>query len=419
MIAPAASASEVPSADETGNVRLVEVLRHLTSPPETFAGLAPHPLQALQGQASGLVESAHSGSLAVVDSEGRLLAAAGNPHLVAFLRSAAKPVQALPVIGAGAVDHYGLSQAELAVICASHHGTEEHVGVVQSILDKIGLDRDALRCGVHWPADEEAAHRLAARGQEPDARHNNCSGKHAGMMALARFWGQTPPASRTQLALDGNLDPWPSDYTLPEHPVQRAMLQRLANLAGLPASAIPYARDGCTVPTFALPLARGALVFARLIDAVGDEEPDCQSAARVVAAMQAYPHLVSGHGALDDELMRAGRGALVSKGGAEGYQAVGVRTPDGRAVGITLKMADGNPRGKGPVIFAVLKMLRLVDGAILERLESLRQPQLRNRGDQVVGEIRTVLKTDDLVHLDGRQGGGHPLMRFDPPLPLL
>jgi L-asparaginase II len=328
----------------------------------------------------GLVESSHRGALAVVDCAGRLLAAAGNPFTPAYLRSAAKPFQALPTVAAGAIDHFNLAQDQLAIMCASHHGTLEHVAVVQRILECIGLGVASLRCGVHWPIDEDAARQLAAAGLEPDARHNNCSGKHAGMLTLARFWGCDQ-----------------QDYTTLDHPVQDAILHRLAGMAGLPMDAIHTAPDGCTVPAFALPLAHAALAYARL--AAPNAPAECQ---RVVAAMQAYPHLVSSRGALDDTLMRAGQGAIVSKGGAEGYQGLGVRTPDGRTVGLALKIADGGPRAKGPVVVAVLEALGLVDSATLERLEPLRRPPIANRRNQVVGETRAVFE----------------LTRFTPPQPL-
>ncbi len=313
-----------------------------------------------------VVESVHRGALAVVDNQGALLAAAGNPRYVAYLRSSAKPFQALPTVDAGALDFFGLDDRALALMCASHHGTEEHVAVCQRILDAIGLDVAALRCGIHWPADEAASRRLAAAGLEPDARHNNCSGKHAGMLTLARFWGLED-----------------LDYTRPDHPVQTAILARLAAMTGMAPAAIHSAPDGCTVPAFALPLASAALAFARLIDPAAPA--DCR---RVVAAMQAHPHLVSGHGALDDTLMRAGAGSIVSKGGAEGYQGLGIRTPDGRSVGVALKIEDGNPRGKGPVIVAVLEALGLVEPAVLARLEALRRPAIMNHRRQVVGEMR-------------------------------
>lgn len=328
----------------------------------------------------GLVESSHRGALAVVDSAGRLLAAVGDPFVPAYLRSAAKPFQALPTAASGALEYFDLDQRALALMCASHHGTDEHVAIVQRILDCIGLGVEALRCGVHWPIDEEAARRLAAARREPDARHNNCSGKHAGMLTLARFW-----------------DCEAQDYTRPDHPVQDAILNRLAAMAGLPVDAIAVAPDGCTVPAFAMPLAHAALAYARL--AAPDAPDECR---RVVAAMQTFPHLVSAHGALDDMLMTAGKGMLVSKGGAEGYQGIGVRTADGRSVGIALKIADGNPRAKGPVIVAVLEALGLVDAAALAELEPLRRPAITNRRNQVVGETRPVFR----------------LIRYDPPRPL-
>lgn len=316
-----------------------------------------------------VVESVHSGALAVVDAQGTLLAAAGNPQHIAYLRSSAKPFQALPTVDAGALDYFNLDEQALALMCASHHGTEEHVAVVQRILDAIGLDVTALRCGVHWPVDETASRRLAAAGLEPDARHNNCSGKHAGMLTLARFW-----------------DLVDLEYTRPDHPVQAAILTRLAAMADLEPAAVHVAPDGCTVPSFALPLASAALALARLIDPAAPVA--CR---RIVAAMQAYPHLVSAHGALDDTLMRASAGSIASKGGAEGYQALAIRTPDGRSVGVALKIADGNARAKGPVLVALLEALGLVEPAVLARLEPLRRPAILNHRQQVVGEMRAVV----------------------------
>lgn len=326
----------------------------------------------------GLVESCHRGALAVVSADSILLAAAGDPFLVTYMRSAAKPFQALPTVAAGVLEHFGLDEEALALICASHYGTEEHVRVAQRILEAIGLDHMALRCGIHWPLDQKAARRLAAMGQEPNPLHNNCSGKHAGMLALARFWGCDD-----------------ADYTQPEHPVQQAILQRLSEMSGLSVDQIHYAPDGCTVPSFALPLAHAALAYARLM--APDAPPECQ---RVVAAMQRYPHLVSNRGALDDQLMRAGQGTLVSKGGAEGYQGVGIRAANGRAIGIALKIIDGSSRAKGVVIRSVLEALGLVDQATLDRLEALRRPPVTNRRNQVVGEMRPTFE----------------LVRFDPPL---
>ena len=328
-----------------------------------------------------IVESRHLGALAVVDAHGRLVASAGDPFYVTYLRSSAKPFQALPTVASGAFDATGLSQDALALICASHHGTEEHVAVCQRILDASGLDVAALRCGIHWPIDEDASRRLAAAGLTPDPRHNNCSGKHSGMLTLATYWGCAD-----------------QDYTDPRHPVQTAIMQRLAEFAGLPPDAIAVAPDNCTVPSFAMPLANAALAYARLVDPAAPDE-----ARRIVAAMQAYPHLISGHGALDDTLMRAGAGALVAKGGAEGFQGIGIRTPDGRSLGFTLKMADGSPRAKGPVIYAVLRSLGLVDGAVLAALEPLRRLEVRNHRQIVVGEMRSVFD----------------LTTYDPPLELV
>ncbi|MEA3335915.1 MAG: asparaginase [Chloroflexota bacterium] len=326
-----------------------------------------------------IVESSHLGALAVVDNRGALLAAAGNPKYVTYLRSSAKPFQALPTVASGALDHYDLDQEALAIMCASHHGTETHVAAVQDILDAIGLNQSFLRCGTHWPIDQEAHRRLAAAGQEADARHNNCSGKHAGMLTLARFWASQD-----------------LDYTGLDHPVQRAILARFSEMASYPMAAIITASDGCSLPTFAVPLANAALAFARL--SAPDAPPECR---RVVSAMQAYPHLVSNHGALDDQLMQAGKGAIVCKGGAEGYQGIAIKAGNDRSLGIALKVADGNPRALGAVIVSLLESLDLVDAGTMQRLQPLRNPPVKNHRGTTVGEIRAAMSVD----------------RFDPPLP--
>jgi L-asparaginase II len=252
----------------------------------------------------GRVESEHRGAIAVVDAGGQLIAQVGDAQLVSYLRSSAKPFQLLPLIESGAADRFGFTDAELALIAGSHSGEPRHVAAMQSILNKIGLPASALQCGVHVPFNPDSARALRAAGREPTVLHNNCSGKHAGMLAQA---------------IDRGLST--ADYLDPQHPVQAAIRQRLTELAELPAKQIYVGVDGCSAPCFAMPLQASALAFAKLADA---KSGALQRMARV---MRTYPEMVAGEGRLDTDLMRAVPQCLVSKGGAEGYH--GRRDPIG------------------------------------------------------------------------------------------
>jgi len=338
-----------------------------------------------------VVESIHYGAVAVADPHGRLLGWWGDPHTVTFLRSSAKPFQALPLVESGAADRFGLTPADLALICASHSGTDAHVEGVSRVQALAGVREADLRCGVHPPLDPETARRLRAEGEEPTPNRHNCSGKHTGMLALARFLGEP---------LEG--------YTELTHPVQERILGAFSEMCGLPPKRIEVGIDGCSVPTFAVPLAAAATAYARLGDPA--ELPPARATAcrRIFSAMASHPFQVAGPGRFDTRLMEAGEGRLVAKSGAEGYHAIalapGVAGPGSPALGIAVKISDGDQgrasdrppgqRAGARAALAVLDALDALDEGRRRRLSEFEERRLTNWRDIEVGEIRACLRLE-------------------------
>ncbi len=316
------------------------------------------------------LEAVYRGAVAVVDAHGRLAASLGDAGLTTWLRSSAKPFQLLPLVESGAADRFGFSDRELAVMAASHNGEEFHVQTVLDILGRIGLDASALQCGAHPPLYTPAARALENAGQQPSALHNNCSGKHSGMLAQC---------------VDRRLPI--ADYLSPQHPIQVTIKQALAELADVPPDSIDVAVDGCSVPTFALPLQRAALAFARLADPSGLSEPRRSALRRIAAAMMAFPEMVGGTRRLDTDVMRAGKGRIVVKGGAEGYYGIGLLQSPG--LGVALKMEDGSEgRGRNAVVVEALRQLGALDAQALAALEHYAAGPTQNHRKLIVGEVR-------------------------------
>lgn len=319
---------------------------------------------------SGITESVHRGTVVVAGSDARLQCGVGNPAMVTFFRSAAKPIQAVPIITSGAADHFGLSSEELAIVVASHSGADQHTKAVSGILDKIGAKEEDLRCGVHMPMDPDAARELVRTGKKPEQLHHNCSGKHAGMLALCRFRGYP---------LEG--------YYKPQHPVQAEILQSLSTFTGIPPERILVGVDGCGVPVFAIPLANMAVGYARLCDPSWGDPQTRAAAGRIVNAMTQYPVLVGGQGRLDTLLMEVAGGRLISKSGAEGIQCIGLPS---RGLGIACKIDDGSSRPVGVIVLEVLKQLGVFsDLEIGEAQELIVRPTVSPRGE-AVGSIDPV-----------------------------
>lgn len=315
-----------------------------------------------------MVESLHRGRVAVVDTDGHLVAGWGDVEAPVYPRSAIKPIQALQLVESGAADHFALTARELALACASHSGEDTHTRAVAAWLSRIGLDDEALGCGVHWPKNNVASRALARAGEEPTALHNNCSGKHAGFLTTAVHLGETP---------DG--------YTAPGHPTQRRWHADLAALSGANLSHAHHGIDGCGIPVVALPLAALARAFAHFADPGRLEAGRADAIARLRAAVAAEPLMIAGTGRLCTDLASAFGGDLLAKVGAEGvYVAALPRL----GYGIAIKADDGATRAAQAALLAVLDHLGAIDERRRRVLGDWIDRPLRNRAGRVVGSIR-------------------------------
>jgi L-asparaginase II len=294
----------------------------------------------------------------------------GDPTVATFVRSAAKPFQAIPLLLAGGAERFGLSGADLALICASHSGAPEHVARAASLLERGGFTVDDLLCGAHPPLDRAVARRLRASGEAPTPLHNNCSGKHAGMLLACRLLG-LPPAG----------------YTGPDHPLQQLILDQVVRLCGVFREEVGLGVDGCSVPAYRLPLAAAARGYAALADprAAGLPEDVARAVERIVAAMTGEPEMVAGPGRFTTRLIAASGGRLLGKEGAEGFYGVAVRGPV--ALGLTLKIADGGERCRDGVVLDLLRALGSLAGEELRDLSDLYRPILSNHRGLAVGEV--------------------------------
>ena len=317
------------------------------------------------------VESHHRGIAAVADAGGAIVAAWGDGGRAVYPRSAVKPLQALPLIETGAAEGFALSDAEIALACASHNGEPEHVAGVAAWLERVGLTADDLECGAHAPIGKEAALARVRAGDAPSALTNNCSGKHAGFLTTARHLGEET-----------------AGYIEPGHAVQRRVAETLADMTGCDLAAAPMATDGCGIPTIAMPLAAVARAMARLAAPESLAPARAAAARRVVAAMTAHPGLVAGRGRYDTVVMEAGRGAFVVHSAAEGvHSAILPRL----GLGCALKIEDGATRAAEVAMTALLRHLgALDDGAEAEMADYLERPLINWSGKRV-GVIRATL----------------------------
>lgn len=309
---------------------------------------------------AGRVESLHRVSLIAL-RDGKPELVRGEVDEPVFMRSCAKPFQCLTVLESGAADAYGFAPDEIAVVSGSHPGEAEHVRAASSILKKAGLSVADLRCGAHPPSGSKALRELIRSGKEPTAIHNNCSGKHSGMVAATKFMGASL-----------------KNYLDPRHPLQKANVANVARFAEMKPAKILLGVDGCSAPTFGLPLRAMALAMATFSSAPGTPK-------RVRDAMMAHPNMV---GRPCVTLMSAAPGRLLAKGGAEGVYLAGL---PGKKAAIALKVHDGNARAWVPVLSAVLRKLGWLDRDDLARLAKAADPVLKNHAGRHVGDVRVVL----------------------------
>lgn len=323
-----------------------------------------------------IVESIHRGHLAAIDGNGKSIAELGRPEAVTYFRSSSKAFQALPVVTSGAADRFGFTDKEIAIACGSHSGEPIHVETVQGMLSKIGLDESALKCGVHEPFSVEVARELIREQQQPSVLQNNCSGKHAAMLAFAKHIGA------------------PTDtYYEWTNPVQQAIAEVISEFSEIAIDELKIGVDGCGVPVFGLPVRAMALAYARFVSPPQEFDAVTRTACRrIIGAMIKFPEMIGGtKDRLDTELIKSGKGHLISKIGAEGVYAVGIlpceRWPNG--LGLALKVEDGDDRrARPPAVIEALKQLDVLGKEELAALSDYAPISITNRRGERVGEAR-------------------------------
>ena len=319
-------------------------------------------VHALRG---GIVESAHRGAVAIVDADGTVHTALGDIDRPIFARSAIKVLQALPLVESGAADAFGLSNEELALACASHGGEPMHVATAASMLAKAGLDATALECGAHWPYHDASLKALAAAGKTPSALHNNCSGKHAGFVCLGcMLTGRNDADARRGFV---------AGYIQPEHAVMREVTAAIQATTGWDLADTAVGTDGCSIPTYAIPLRHLAHAFARVATGVGLRDGHAQAARRLRQAVAKAPQMVAGSGRFDSNVMALLGERLFCKVGAEGVHCAAL--PE-LGLGVAIKMDDGNNAracevAQAAVVQALLKRLSGEEQAALAAMSDI------------------------------------------------
>jgi len=326
----------------------------------------------------GITESIHHGIVVAVDADGETIASVGDPEQTIFFRSSAKPFQAIPVIESGAADAFGLTPAELALCCASHAGSPEHQRQVAAMLASFGMTPDDLQCGCPLPMDQAEAARMTLGETPRTPLACDCSGKHAGMLAVIAHEG----LSR-------------HDYLDPAHPLQRRILGIMGEVMRMPEETIVLGIDGCSLPTFGAPVRAFATAFAalaapeRVSNGAGREHAAALN--RLRAAMTAHPENVAGSGHFVTDLMSLSDDRIAAKSGAEGLICLAV--PE-RGLGIAIRVLDGSFRAHPDVTLEALKQLDILDAPTRAAILARDSPELRNHNGLLVGEIRPAFRLE-------------------------
>jgi L-asparaginase II len=313
------------------------------------------------------LESAHHGTVAVMDIDGRLTHYVGDVEFRTQARSEAKPFQSIPLLRTGAADHFGFSDKQLAIMCGSHTGTPEHVEVVTSNLAAAGLDESNLLCGTHPPLHYMVENRLPRAEETFSPLQHNCSGKHSGFLALTRFLQEDV-----------------SRYLDPGSKTQQLVLDAVSEMYAYPRDQITIGIDGCSAPVFGMPLKQAAIAFARLANGIAKDDKTRNVLRRIKTAMTTYPEMVSGPGRFDLALSKTFPGNVLNKVGAEGIEGIGFSDPP---LGIAVKILDGNARALYPVVIEVLKQLGLLEGVDMTHLQPFVSPEVTNWRKLIVGRI--------------------------------
>lgn len=313
------------------------------------------------------VENVHFGAVAVVDSKGKLIHSFGDPYFVTYLRSAAKPFQAIPLITPGAAEEFGFTKKEIAIVCGSHNGQKKHTEVVKSILKKIGLSEKHLQCGAHIPHYYTINNIPLPKGAKFKPIHNNCSGKHAGILALSVYHGWNT-----------------KNYLNPNHPAEKMILNSISEICEYPKKKIGIGIDGCGVPVFAMPLYNMALGFSKLGTHQSKDEETSKAYQIISSAMLRNPEMVSGFGRFDLALAKAGKGNILSKAGVALY-CLGLMD---RGWGMAAKIVDGARVAIGPVVCETLRQLGVVKKSEMREFGEYALPIIRNHKEDKVGFVR-------------------------------
>ena len=344
-----------------------------TTAPTTTAN--PVLVEVLRGSA---VESTHRGAVAIVDADGVLHTPLGDIARPIFPRSAVKVLQALPLVESGAAERFGLSDEELALACASHGGEARHTQTAAAMLAKAGLDHTALECGTHWPYNDSAIKALAAAGAEPNALNNNCSGKHSGFVCLGCLLAIEAGEQDRRAFVNG--------YLQPQHPVMREVTASLQAATGWDLANTPVGTDGCSIPTYAIPLRHLAHAFARVGTGTGLSAGRAAAAQRLRRAVAAAPFMVAGTGRFDTRVMERLGERVFCKVGAEGVYCAAL--PE-LGLGVAIKMDDGNTaRACEVVMAAVIEQLLPLDDGDAGFMAGFSEVVMRNWNGIEVGRLR-------------------------------
>ncbi len=321
-----------------------------------------------------VVETIHRGDVVVVNTDGEILHFAGDPEKFTYWRSAAKPIQAFNVILGGAADHYHFTDAEIAILCASHYGEKFHIKTIESILEKIGLTENHILGGIVNSLSYDYALKMARNQANLNPMITDCSGKHVGFLSVCQFKG-FPVDSYKELS----------------HPVQQEILDIIQKMTDMKKEDITIGIDGCSVPVHAMPLKNMALAYARLANPDSLEEPYRNTSFRIFNAMNQHPEMISGTNGFCTDLIAATNGKLVGKVGAEGVYCVGMKDKN---IGFAIKMESGGMNVLPPAVIRVLKFLNLLTKSELESLAKYDCIDNTNDLNQVVGKKRAVFELD-------------------------
>ena len=313
-----------------------------------------------------LTESLHVAYAVAVDASGNIIFSTGDPHYLTCIRSSLKPFQAAASVKVGAIDDAGFDDKELALMCASHKGEDMHIATAQSMLDKLGLGLDAYECGSHYPSDTASRHRMIRENKVAKPIHNNCSGKHAGMLALAKY-------------LSDDI----SNYIQKEHLVQQTILDYVKSISGL--EDIPTEIDGCSAPTPFMTLKNIAILFQAL---AADKNPELT---RVYNAMSSFPEMVGGTNHFDSLFINALKGRGVTKVGGESVRGISLKTKKSGPIGIAIKVLDGNFRALPVATMKLLEHMELLEGKELDQLDQFKSSILTNHNGIEVGRIEAYI----------------------------